>query len=172
MTGARKPYSQKYLARVEDGWQLRVPPWLPGGGGYTRFFGDSAHGSADLALEAARASRDRMFEHTDMPLDPGGKRQFGRSPTLIAGVCLARSGRHPKVDVRGLYWSANWNEDGRQRRRLFSVLKLGFVEAWEAAVAERLRRVEHEYSEAEMLQARAQALMLWAQYLQGQPWGS
>lgn len=166
MSGKRKPDEVRHLARVEDGWQLRVPPWLPGGG-YTRFFGDAKYGTEKLALEAARAERDRLFDRADISLDPGGKRTFRRSPTLIVGVCLAQNGRRSKGGERVLYWGAYWSESGIQQRRLFSVQRLGFLGAWESAVAERMSHVEHRYSEAEMLQARAECLLLWAKQLSG-----
>jgi hypothetical protein len=156
----RKPDEFKCLARLVDGWQLRVPPWLPGGG-YTRFFGDAKYGGSNQALEACRAERDGLFAEAELSFDPGGKRTFSRSSTLIVGVCLASTGRRPNGRPPARYWGAYWSDATGQKRKLFSVERLGFFGAWEEAVAERLRRVKHKYSDAEIELARAQCVKLW-----------
>lgn len=132
----------RYLIRLYDqhtkGWQLRVPARVPPGP-MTHFFADSNYGGADSAKEAARAMRDRMFERVGQQLQPRGHFVANKdrpAQGLPVGITLgykAGAGRRPSW-----YWIAYWSEDGRQRKKGFSVNKLGFGQALALALELRL----------------------------------
>lgn len=139
-----KDPQDRYLIRLHDqhtrGWQLRVPARVPPGP-LTHFFADSSYGGTDGAKEAARAMRDRMFERAGQLLQPRGHfvaKKDRPAQGLPVGISLGHRSGSRSAQRPSWYWIAYWSENGRQRKKGFSVTKLGFGQALALALELRL----------------------------------
>ena len=130
--------TERYIHRISndsfEGWRLFIA-----GLGISEWFSVARHGSDEAAHAAALARRDRIFPH-GVPYGRAFcamKRTEGRVVGVSLGIHRRRTSRPgAPSDITVVYWIASW---GRQERRRFSVLELGWEGAFRAACAERRR---------------------------------
>lgn len=159
----------KYVVRVDSvkakGWQVRLATWHPKGPG-SRFFSDSKWGSPDEALKQAKAFRDKAYEGLKDPGMPEVRFKNTRNSSGLLGVTLS-SKQRPGWQGHW-YWDAYWSKGvPRQAVKRFSVRRLGYLPAWEAAVQHRQAMTGVEFSELEVAAARLQCLRYWTENLTG-----
>lgn len=128
---ASKDTSNMHLVRQPGAWLIRYPSYHPRKGTYETF-SDSVYGSEQKAQEVARLRRDQAFTEVGLPvhLRIRGARRDGR--TQLAGVSLAMDRGDP-TKWSSWRWLAHWVED-KQKRRSFSIRRLGFDKALLEAV--------------------------------------
>jgi hypothetical protein len=102
-------------AKSTYGYMVRVD-WK--GARHQRFFSDRQHGGQSAALEAARSWRDAKEREIGKPRSEALTIGKGSSNTGILGVTRTVAGGDPIFQV-------SWSENGRQRRRVFNIRRLG-----------------------------------------------
>jgi hypothetical protein len=119
----------KNLTRIEageknrPGYLVRVR-WQQQSRG--KFFADAAHGDRLGALAAALAWRDQVEQELGKPRTSVNVVGAAASNTGLVGITRTSKDGHPVFQV-------TWYEDGRQRRRVFNIDRLGERRALAAA---------------------------------------
>lgn len=168
----RKPrdaQNLRYVVRLDSantkGWQVRLAVWHPRGPG-SQFFADSKYGSSEEALKQAQAFRNKVYEGLTDPGLPEVRLKNSRNSSGLLGVTL--SSRQRPGWQEHWYWDAYWSKgEVRQAVKRFSVRRLGYIPAWEAAVAHRQAMTSVQFSDLEVSAARLQCLRYWAEHLAG-----
>lgn len=163
----RRDSRPQFVVRVDTpklhGWQVRIPAWHPQGPG-SKLFSDSLHGGADAALVKANAFRDEVFAGMPSPGHPSTHRTNTRGSTGIVGVTLSSRTRPGRPTH--WYWEAYWNDShGTQKKKRFSIRKLGYLPAWEQAVACREQKTNLPLNPGQYARARLNCLQRWASQL-------
>ncbi len=148
MSGTFRTPDLLHLVRLDgdglQGWQLRFPNWHPLGA-QTLYFADSFYGGPDEAYRAARIRRDADFQAAGLPLRQKGNTRHAHNKTGLVGVMLSFAPR--RRGVSAFSWTALWSEDLKPRRKAFSVRKLGFEGALDAAIAWRCAKTGLKFSD-------------------------
>lgn len=170
MKGSRRnriALGMDYVVRTQGprvaGWQVRLPQWHPAGPG-SKLFSDTTYGSGDAALKAAREYRDTVFQGLAGPGHPRTHSTNTRSTSKAVGVSLSGKAR-PGCQTHW-YWEAYWNDGAQtQLKKRFSVRRMGYLAAWEAAIAHRQLKTGKVFSEYVLAGARLACLRIWLESL-------
>jgi hypothetical protein len=143
-----RPPDQRHLRRV-DNEHTRTHAWVVSLQRNNRItikmFSDSVWGSNDKALAAARQWRDQQTLPADEYAYEMGRRNRLRRNNSSGLVGIARYERPLRPDGKpggDAFWQASWIDDnGRQRKRKFSVKRWGEETAKQRAIEEREREV-------------------------------
>jgi len=168
---ARREQNLTHLVRLDSaktsGWQLRIPAWHFLGPA-SEYFADGVYGSESAALVAARARRDAVFAQQGRPLLPSTRVSNSRNTSGTVGIsfCTDRKGRaRPHF-----YWVAYWSPPGQgQLRKRFSVQRLGYIGAWQAALDLRQTKTGEPLGDFQLAQARLHCLQMWPVFIQARP---
>lgn len=117
---------------IVSGWRVKIKR---GPHRVSRSFGDRKHGGKEQSLAAACRYRDEVLAQTSTY--PLTNEYFTHAVPRKDNT----SG-HPGVSLLGGYWMAKWREHKTVFRKLFSIAKLGFDAAKEAAISHREKQVE------------------------------
>ena len=137
----------KYLTKADyakgKGWYFRM---TFNGQYHRKWFGANKLGGLEKAKKAAIAYRDKFIK--DNHLEYYFKRsRFGLNTARNSHiVCHGRSpiigiGLQEIIKPLGIYysWTACWQEDRNMRRKRFSILYYGYIEAFQMACLQRYR---------------------------------
>lgn len=164
---AHEPFVIRCEGTWVVGWQVRIPARYPQGPA-NKLFSDSKYGGSEGAKAAAISHRDSLIDAPAHAHKTTHRRQSNNSSGLI-GIAFesrhspGRVGQTDDPDTGHLYWVAYWHTTTRGMRSVqrFPVAKMGFVRAWEAAVALRQEKTGITFSAYELATGRLYCLKVW-----------
>lgn len=134
----KHPYISRLESKSGYGWQVRKPATAKNFNGTGMFFNDSKYGGKDKSLAAAIIARDKVFSSEEVVSHPVSKSKHSKNKSGVIGLTWV----HVCRNYRKGAWCAYWNEGGKQRKKNFSVVVHGFVEAWELAFNLRMEKTD------------------------------
>jgi hypothetical protein len=136
----------KHIRRIDDetirthAWTVHVERRTVH---YHRYFSDNVYGGREQALKAAQAYRDEVLASQSGPDHQMWIRTRLRknNTSSIPGVGRYESLDKRKANCKRIFWMASWMENGKSRKKKFSVLRYGEQKARQMAIDERERQL-------------------------------